>query len=44
MARRYNEARRALDVIEAAAIIEPRTTAMTPSASARAPDDTPVPN
>ncbi|MEO8724424.1 MAG: hypothetical protein ABI395_13085 [Sphingobium sp.] len=44
MARRYNEARRALDVIEAAAIIEPRTTAITPSTSATVPDDTPVPN
>jgi hypothetical protein len=45
MARRYNEARRALDVIEAAAILEPRSVAITPSGDSTAPnrDDVPVP-
>lgn len=45
MARRYNEARRALDVIEAAAILEPRSVAITPSGDSTAPDkdDLPVP-
>lgn len=40
-ARRYNEARRALDVIEAAAILEPRTVPVAPSQAA--PATTPAP-
>lgn len=44
LARRYNEAHRALDVIEAAAILEPRSTPGTlPTAPTVPVDDAPVP-
>jgi hypothetical protein len=44
-ARRYNEAHRALDIVEAAAILEPRTTAVAmPSAVTPVPDASPAPS
>jgi hypothetical protein len=42
-ARRYNEAHRALDVIEAAAILEPRTAPMIAPAAEPSPEPTPAP-
>jgi hypothetical protein len=43
MARRYNEARRALDVIEAAAILEPRSLALVPASPVADPASAPSP-